>query len=94
MNTCWKCGHPLAEGKIECDYGCVSRMPEEETKKFEQCLRQLAQRRRLDWNKIQSFEDLLFVVSTLFGDATVEPDSAVAKKLERFLEPGREHDTQ
>jgi hypothetical protein len=62
-------------------------MSEEDTQKFALCLQQLAKRRRLDWSKVQSLGDLLWVLSTLFGDATVEPDSAVARKLDRFLEP-------
>ena len=86
MNTCWKCGRPLAEGKVECDYGCESRMSEEDTKKFARCLEQIAKRRRLDWTTVQTVEDLICVISTLFGDATVDPESAAAKKLERFLE--------
>jgi predicted nucleic acid-binding Zn ribbon protein len=90
MNTCWKCGQPLPEGKTECADGCASRMSEEDTRKFALCLQQLAKRRRLDWSKVRSFADLMCVLSTLFGDATVDPDSAVARKLERFLEPGKE----
>jgi hypothetical protein len=87
MNTCWKCGQPLAVGKVECDYGCESRMSEEDTQKFACCLEQIAKRRRLDWSKVQTIDDLICVISTLFGDATVDPDSATAQKLERFLEP-------
>jgi hypothetical protein len=90
MNTCWKCGHPIAPGKVECDHGCASRMSEEDTQKFALCLERIAKRRRLDWNKVNTVEDLICVISTLFGDATVEPDSAVARKLERFLEPKKE----
>lgn len=90
MNTCWKCGRPLGEGKVECDYGCTSRMPEDDTQKFAQCLQKLAMRRRLDWSKVQTLDELLCVLSTLFGDATVEPDSPIAQKLERFLEPKKE----
>ena len=90
MNTCWKCGQPLPEGKTECEDGCTSRMSEEDTQKFARCLEQLAKRRRLDWGKVQSLDDVIFVLSTLFGDATVDPNSAVARKLERFLEPGKE----
>jgi hypothetical protein len=90
MNTCWKCGQPLAEGKMECDYACASRMSEEDTQKFALCLEQLARRRRLDWSKVRTFDDLLCVLSTLFGDATVEPDSPIARKLERFLESKKE----
>jgi uncharacterized membrane protein YvbJ len=89
MNTCWKCGRPIAEGKVECDCGCASRMSEEDTQKFARCLEQLAKRRRLDWSKVATIEDLICVISTLFGDATVDPDSAVARKLERFLEAPR-----
>jgi hypothetical protein len=62
-------------------------MSEEDTEKFALCLQQLAKRRRLDWSKVQSLADVVFVLSTLFGDATVDPESAVAKKLELFLEP-------
>lgn len=62
-------------------------MSEEDTRKFALCLQQFARRRRLDWSKVQSLADVLFVLSTLFGDATVEPDSDVAQKLERFLDP-------
>jgi hypothetical protein len=87
MNTCWKCGRLLAEGKTECDYGCASRMSEEDTKKFALCLERLAKRRRVDWAKVQSLADLIFVLSTLFGEATVDPNSIAAEKLERFLEP-------
>lgn len=87
MNTCWKCGEPLPDGKTECDHNCESRMSEEDTRKFALCLQQFARRRRLDWSKVQSLADVLFVLSTLFGDATVEPDSVVAQKLERFLDP-------
>lgn len=90
MNTCWKCGRPLAEGKVECEHGCPSRMSEEDTEKFAQCLQRFATRRKLDWSKVQTLEELLCVLSTLFGDATVEPDSPVAKKLEQFLEPKKE----
>ena len=87
MNTCWKCGRLLAEGKTECDYGCASRMSEEDTKKFALCLERLAKRRRVDWTKVQSLADLIFVLSTLFGEASVDPNSIEAEKLERFLEP-------
>jgi hypothetical protein len=69
-------------------------MSEEDTRKFERCLQQLAKRRRLDWSKVQSLADVICVLSTLFGDATVDPDSAVARKLERFLETGREEREQ
>lgn len=89
MNTCWKCGRLLPEGKVECEYGCAGRMSEEDTKKFALCLQQIAKRRRLDWSKVQTIEDLICVIATLFGDATVDPDSAAARKLERFLEPPR-----
>jgi hypothetical protein len=68
-------------------------MSEEDTQKFALCLERLAKRRRLDWTKVQTLDDLICVFSTLFGDATVEPDSAVARKLERFLEPGKEGET-
>jgi hypothetical protein len=74
----------------ECDYGCPSRMSEADTEKFAQCLQRLALRRRIDWSKVRTFDDLLCVFSTLFGDASVEPDSALAKKLERFLEPKKQ----
>ena len=87
MNTCWKCGRPLAEGIMECEHGCISRMTEADTQKFAACLERFAKRRRLDWSKVQSIDDVICVLSTLFGDATVDPDSAEAKKLERFLEP-------
>jgi len=76
----------LAEGAIECEYGCVSRMTEEDTRKFALCLERMAKRRRLDWSKVQTIEDVICVLSTLFGDASVDPDSAEAKKLEGFLE--------
>jgi hypothetical protein len=62
-------------------------MSEEDAEKFAYYIHQLAKRRRLDWSKVRSLEDLLCVISALFGDATVEPDSAAARKLERFLEP-------
>ena len=90
VNTCWKCGQPLPGGKMECDLGCTSRMSPEDTEKFALCLQQLAKRRRVDWSKVQSLADVICVLSTLFGDATVDPDSAVARKLERFLEPRKE----
>jgi hypothetical protein len=90
MNTCWKCGRPLALGKNECDDGCESRMSEADTRKFAACLERLARRRRLDWTKVQSLADLLCVLSTLFGEATVEPDSLAAQKLEKFLAPEKE----
>ena len=87
MNTCWKCGRPLAEGKTECDYGCASRMSEEDTRKFALCLERLAQRRRLDWTKVQSLADVICVLSALFSEASVDPNSSEAQTLERFLEP-------
>jgi hypothetical protein len=87
MNTCWQCGRLLAEGKTECDYGCESRMSEADTRKFAACLARLARRRRLDWTKVQSLADVICVLSTLFSEATVDPDSIAAQKLEKFLEP-------
>ena len=64
-------------------------MTEEDTQKFALCLERLARRRRLDWTKVQSVADVICVLSTLLGDASVDPESAAAKKLERFLEPTR-----
>jgi hypothetical protein len=90
MNTCWKCGRPLAEGILECSHDCASRMSEEDTRKFALCLERLAKRRRLDWRKVQSLADVICVLSTLFGEATVDPNSIAAQKLERFLEPEKE----
>ena len=90
MNTCWKCGRLLAAGTMECEHGCASRMTDEDTQKFAVCLERFAKRRRLDWSKVQSIDDVICVLSTLFGDATVDPGSAEAKKLERFLEPEKE----
>jgi len=90
MNTCWKCGQLLEIGKTECEHGCVSRMTEEDTEKFARCLERFAKRRRLDWSKVESVADVICVLSTLFGDATVDPDSTEAKKLERFLEAKKE----
>ena len=90
MNTCWKCGRPLAVGMNECEYGCVSAMTEEDVQKFAQILERLAKRRRLDWTRVQSISDVICVLSTLFGDASVDPDSAEAKKLECFLEPKKD----
>jgi len=90
MNTCWKCGRRLAGNTMECEHGCVSRMTEEDTQKFALCLERLAKRRRLDWTKVQSLEDVICVLSTILGDATLDPESASAKKLERFLEPKRD----
>ena len=87
MNTCWKCGRLLAEGNTECGHGCASRMSEEDTRKFALCLDQLAKRRRLDWTKIQSLADVLCVLSALFGEVGVDPNSIAAQKLEPFLEP-------
>jgi hypothetical protein len=65
-------------------------MSEEDAKKFARCLEQIAKRRRLDWSKVQTVEDLICVISTLFGDATVDPNSVAAQKLERFLEPKKD----
>jgi hypothetical protein len=90
MNTCWKCGRPLAEGNTECEYGCAPRMSEEDARKFALCLERLAKRRRVDWTKVQSLADVLCVLATLFGEASVDPHSIEAEKLERFLEPKKE----
>ena len=90
MNTCWKCGRRLAAGTNECEYGCLSRMTEEDARKFARFLERIAKRRRLDWTRVKSITDVICVLSTLFGDATVDPDSAEAKKLERFLEPKKD----
>jgi hypothetical protein len=68
----------------------VSRLTEEDTEKFARFLERFAKRQRLDWSKVRSIDDVICVLSTLFGEATVEPDSSEAKKLERFLEPKKE----
>lgn len=94
MNTCWKCGRLLAEGKVECDDACASRMSEEDTKAFALCLERLARRRRLDWTKIQSLDDLVCVLSTMFGEASFDPDSVSAQKLARFLEPKKDSNAE
>lgn len=80
----------MPEGKTECDRKCVSRMSEADTEKFARCLEKLAKRRRVDWSKVQTMEDVICILSSLFGEATVDPDSAMARKLERFLEPPAE----
>ena len=90
MNACWKCGRPLAGGTIECEHGCPSQMSEEDTLKFALCLEQLAKRRRIDWTRVQSLADVICVLAVLFGEASVDPNSTEAEKLERFLEPKKE----
>jgi len=85
MNTCWKCGRQLSESQTECEYGCANKISDEEQKIFAACLERIAKRRRLDWSKVRSTEDVIIVLSTLFGYATVDPESQAAKKLERFL---------
>jgi len=91
MNTCWKCGRLLAEGKAECDHDCASRMSEEDTRKFALCLERLSKRRRVDWTKVQSLIDVICVLSALFSEASVDPNSPAAEKLELFLEPKKEN---
>jgi hypothetical protein len=61
-------------------------MSEEDTRKFALCLERLAKRRRLDWTKVQSLADVICVLSTLFSEASVDPNSIEAQTLERFLE--------
>jgi len=90
MNTCWKCGRLLDAGTTECGHACESSLSEEDAQKFALFLERLAKRRRLDWSRVQSMSDVVCVLSTLFGDATVDPDSAEAKKLEPFLEPKKD----
>jgi hypothetical protein len=90
MNTCWKCGRTLGTGTIECEHGCASRVTEEEAEKFALFLERLTKRRQLDWSKVQSTADIICVLSTLFGEATVDPNSHEARKLKRFLEPGKD----
>ena len=92
MNICWKCGRLLAGGKTECDNGCESRMSEADTRKFAACLQRLVRRRRLDWDKVESLADVISVLSALFGEATVDPDSIAAQKLEKFLQPKKEQE--
>jgi hypothetical protein len=65
-------------------------MTEEDTQKFALCLERLSKRRRIDWSKVQSLADVLCVISELFGEATVDPESPAATKLERFLVPRKE----
>ena len=69
-------------------------MTEEDAEKFARCLEKLAKRRRIDWSKVQTMEDVICILSTLFGEATVDPDSAMAQKLERFLEPPTNKSTE
>lgn len=90
MNACWKCGRPLTGGTIECEHGCASRMSEEDTRRIATCLERLAKRRRIDWTRVQSLADVIHVLATLFGEASVDPNSIDAEKLERFLEPKKE----
>ena len=90
MNTCWNCGRPLADGVAECEYGCGERMTDEDARKFALFLQQLGRRRRLDWTKVQSLADVICVLSSLFSEAAVDPESPAAEKLERFLEPKKE----
>jgi hypothetical protein len=44
----------------------------------------------LDWAKVRSLADVICVLSTLFGEATVDPDSIAAQKLEKYLAPEKE----
>jgi len=90
MNTCWKCGRVLDAGTTECGHACEKSVSEEEAEQFALFLERFAKRRRLDWSKVQSVRDVICVLSTLFGDATVEPDSAEARKLESYLEPKKD----
>lgn len=78
MNTCWKC-------EYDCSHSGTPLVRPEDAARFQAALDRFAKRKRIDWSKVASTEDLILVLSTLFGEATVEPDSAEAKKLERFL---------
>lgn len=93
MSNCYKCGKELPEFQVECEDGCQKhvRPSPEEMRKFGEFLQhQLNKRRHIDWSKVESFEDLRLVISTIFCDATLDPDSAAARQLAKFLLPKRE----
>ena len=75
----------------ECEDGCPTQISESERQKFTACLERLSKRRRLDWSNVKTTEDLILILSTLFGDATIAHQSDEERKLERFLEPKKEN---
>jgi hypothetical protein len=88
--TCWKCGKELPEGQIECEYGC-DKFPTDD--QIKEASRRVQEREDalvgIDWDKIESHDDLLLVLKILFGKATIFRDSAQAKTLAKFLREDR-----
>lgn len=87
MSNCYKCGRDLPETQVECEDGCRPYRPS--GRSHESVMRDLQEklnrRLKLDWSKVKTFEDMMLVVSTIFAEATIDPDCEAAQKLAAFL---------
>jgi uncharacterized membrane protein YvbJ len=92
MSSCYKCGRELPDTQVECEQGCdvagLTRQSDESIRQFID--RMFRNRRHIDWDKVTTLEDVILIISTIFCDATLDPHSAAAAKLEKFLLPKRE----
>ena len=95
MKSCWRCEWPLPEEYTdsECEL-CAQGIPLEVVKQIHAAQRQTGQIApqgqqhvellRIDWNKVQTFDDLKLVLQTCTMQFVVKGSDA-HKLLERFI---------
>jgi hypothetical protein len=88
MSTCWKCGRQLLEGNTECEHGCSSGSADFSDAELAEIFRRQARNTVLiDWNKVQTMEDVRIILAAMFGFAVYFPQG-VPDSVKKFLREG------
>lgn len=83
MSTCYKCGKETLNGVAECER-CEQRAhPTHETPHMPDLI--YGQEIKLDWSKIETFEDFRYVMSVIWPNVTVLEGSPAWFAMRKFL---------
>lgn len=86
MSSCWKCGKQLPEQQTECEYGCGKDSFPTDDQIKQAMRRQDALTVMIDWDKVQSFDDMKELLSIVWGARIYFP-LGVPERIKKFLLP-------
>lgn len=79
MKTCWKCGNEINSEEFGTSHECSSCKSGSKNKQ-----NPLKNYRPIDWEKVQSVEDLKLILSSI--DLRVDLNTPVGKRLKKYLQ--------
>jgi len=94
MSACWKCGKELPEGQVECEKGNHTVAHERagadpSDAEIKEAFRRVQDKCALiDWDKVNSFEDLRAIMAATWSLPLYFP-AGIPEAIKPFLKPKR-----